>query len=103
MTLAPITPEEVKAGAAGAIPEFVLEAFNALLAQKARNGRATIYQDEVIDLILQKAPEPTSRDMIFNRNWLDVESIYRSAGWNVTYDKPAYCETYKAHFIFKMR
>jgi hypothetical protein len=31
---------------------------------------------------------------------LDIEPIYREAGWIVEYDKPAYCENYDANFTF---
>jgi hypothetical protein len=101
MSIAPITPGDVAAGAAGAVPDFVLQAFNELLAQKARNGSARITQNEVIERIISLSPTPLPRQQIFDKNWLDVESIYRAAGWKVRYDKPGYCENYDAYFEFK--
>jgi hypothetical protein len=44
-----------------------------------------------------------SRQEVFDNQWLDIEDIYREAGWKVSYDKPAYNETYKAYFTFSRR
>ena len=33
--------------------------------------------------------------------YLDFEDEYRTIGWKVTYNKPAYCETYEPYFIFE--
>jgi len=41
------------------------------------------------------------RSEIINNGWLNIEEAYRAADWEVEYDKPAYNETYRAHFIFK--
>ena len=35
--------------------------------------------------------------------WLDVEGIYRKAGWDVEYDSPGYCEDYPATFKFRKK
>jgi hypothetical protein len=43
------------------------------------------------------------RAVVFDKGWLDVESIFRAEGWKVKYDKPAYCETYKAFFVFSRK
>jgi len=40
------------------------------------------------------------RNKIFEMGWLDVEDAYRAQGWNVVYDRPGYCESYEASFIF---
>jgi hypothetical protein len=41
------------------------------------------------------------RDKIFNDKLLDVEPIFRDAGWTVIFDKPAYNESYSSTFEFK--
>lgn len=38
---------------------------------------------------------------MLDREHLDVEDVYRAAGWEVTYDKPGYNETYDATFTFR--
>lgn len=57
-------------------------------------------QDAVIKRILIKLPNVTQAQ-IFDNGWLDVEELYREAGWAVEYDKPGHGETYPARFEFK--
>ena len=59
-------------------------------------------QDSLIDYCLKYAPKDVTRSTLFDNNWLDIEPIYRRAGWVVEYDKPAYCEDYPATFTFKL-
>ncbi|ETX13554.1 hypothetical protein OCH239_09755 [Roseivivax halodurans JCM 10272] len=102
MAIAPITPDEVATGA-GAVPDVVLAAFNGLLAERARNGRSRFTQNEVIARIqegVEAAGSKISRQEIFAKHYLDVESIYRAAGWQVRYDAPGYNESYEAFFEF---
>lgn len=103
-----ISPKDVAKIKASSFPDWVFEAFNELIAKKYTCGQATIYQDDVIDLILQKANKGVfddegrlNRSQIFKLGYLNVEEVYREQGWKVTYDKPAYNETYKASFEFK--
>lgn len=95
-----ITKQEV-AEAVGnrEFPDFVIEAFNqCIVASKVKNS-TTVYQDDVMAIIVQKSGK--TRYQVFDNNWLDVEEYYRAAGWQVSYDKPAYNESYKAYFTFK--
>ena len=98
----PLTPIEVRAKHVESIPGFVIEAFNQLLVNKSKvNSKSTtITQDEAMELVLKLAPIGTSRSDIFEKGWMDIEPIFKAYGWTVEYDKPAYCETYKAHYIF---
>lgn len=90
----PITPDEVERGKY--IPPVVIEAFNELIAE----GGGRVLQKDVVARILAKAGGAITSEEIFKKGWLDVEGMYREAGWNVVYDKPAYCETYDANFTF---
>ena len=78
-------------------PDAVFDAFNELIAQKFSGGSATIKQDDVVALMVQKGLD---RQEIFDKGWLDVERVYRSQGWKVQYDKPGYNESYAANFTF---
>lgn len=96
----PIRPDEVSARKLAALPDGVIDAFNELIA-KAFDGRsATVDQNDVTDAIMERCPGVTSKQQIFNEHLLDVEPIYRDAGWKVTYEKPAYNETGRAYFVF---
>jgi len=103
----PIRPEDVANQKVNVIPEEVFDAFNRLIIQKFRNGRAYIKQDEVISLIVGNPPKEIqnysrgdAESYIYKHRWLDVEDAYREVGWKVTYDKPGYCESYTASFEF---
>ncbi|MFA6421911.1 MAG: hypothetical protein WCV92_00700 [Candidatus Buchananbacteria bacterium] len=98
--VAPIKPSDVAKQKQASFPNEVLEAFNQLIAEKFNNGYATIRQDDVVAILVAKG---LNRPEIFKKGWLDVEGIYRKAGWKVAYDKPAYNESYPATFTFSKR
>lgn len=96
----PISPSEVVSAKREAIPEAVFNAFNKLIAEKWNGHCATIRQEEVVALIAAEM-SLESTQVIYEKHWLDIEKIYEQAGWKVTYDKPAYCESYPATFKFE--
>tara|TARA_R110000851_G_scaffold16580_1_gene53902 strand:- start:4 stop:300 length:297 start_codon:yes stop_codon:yes gene_type:complete len=93
----PIKPEEVKATTAH-IPDYVIKSFNELIGENWNGSSAKFTQDEVIERVVSK--HDISSDEIFMKGYLNVEPAYRELGWKVFYDKPTYCETYKATFKF---
>lgn len=102
MTIKPISPKKIKQ----TFPDEVIQAFNNLLEAKGNSRSITIYQDTAIDEILRVyklAGKSITRNQIFDNHWLDVEDTYRKAGWKVEFDKPAYCESYKAYFVFSKK
>lgn len=94
----PITPEEAGPGKARVLPDEVIQVWNDTIARNVVNGVAKIGQSEIITALMvkTKCPRPT----VFNEHWLDIEDLYRSAGWVVNYDKPGYDENYEASFTF---
>jgi len=96
----PITPAEVTSKKLANIPDRVIEAFNTLIAKHYDGRSATVKQDEVLAAIVT---DEITRSMVFENHWLDVEDIFREAGWDVEYDKPAYNESYPATFTFKSK
>ena len=62
-----------------------------------------------MQFIILNAPEGVREiiskafEKVFKNKWLDVEEVYRKAGWKVEYDKPGYCEDYEAYFVFEKR
>jgi hypothetical protein len=83
------------------IPEYVFDAFNFLIAKNFSSKSSRFTQDWVVSEILKRSPEGVTREYLFDNHFLDIEDIYRDAGWCVEYDKPAYCESYSATFEFK--
>lgn len=98
MPVKPIAPSEVIKQKEKSLPDEVILVFNELLAQNFSDGRAVVQQDAVVKLLEEKG---LKRGEIFRNHWLDVEEIYKKAGWFVEYDKPAYNEDYPATFTFK--
>lgn len=100
--IGPISPQEASLVALDSTPDFVFSTFNDLITKNLRNGQAIVYQDDVIESLMQYLPEGESRSDMFTRGWLEVESSYRKAGWNVSYDKPIAWggEDFRAHYIF---
>jgi hypothetical protein len=92
----PVTPEEARDNKINTIPAEVFEAFDELITKNLRGSRAFILQRNIVDLIKSKIPD----DMVFDYDWLSVESIYRQKGWKVVYDKPGHNESYPAIFEF---
>lgn len=90
----PISPVEAQLQR-NDIPDFVINIVNQLLKDNYKSDRIRIYQKDVVKAI--KDHTGGTCEM----KWLDFEDFYRATGWGVTYDKPAYCETYDAFFIFK--
>lgn len=93
-----ISPSEISEKKTELIPEDVLDVFNELIALQYANGSATVYQEDVVSRLNSLG---YSDQTIYQRGYLNVEEIYRDKGWKVTYDRPSYNETYKAHFIFR--
>ena len=99
----PISPKEASSLKRERIPDYVIEAFNEMIAKKATSGTVSFKQKDVVDLILKKAPEGTTSSFLFENHFLDVEPIFIDAGWRVEYDKPGYNESYEPTFTFRTK
>lgn len=99
-----ITPKEAFERTKVEIPDKVIEVWNALIVKnhsRTRNGYSTILQKEASKAISEAMN--VSLDEVFENHWLDIEEVYRDAGWAVTYDRPGYNETYEAKFEFRVK
>lgn len=96
----PISPREACAAFTSSIPDEVFEAFNELLAERSKIGEAI---DRVLAKLNRGVVLKATRQMLFDRHWLDIEAAYRDAGWTVEYDRPGYCENYEAFWTFRAR
>jgi hypothetical protein len=96
----PIKPNDVEKEKEKNIPDAVFEAFNELIAKNFFSGSAMVKTIEVVKLMKTKGLDAQD---IYNKGWLDVEGVYRKAGWHVTYDSPGYNENYDAYFVFRRR
>lgn len=95
----PIRPDEIAEAKVGHIPAAVIEAFNKLIALNFSGDSASVKQDDVIDEVTRTTD--LSRYEILDKGYLNVEEIFRKAGWKVRYEKPDYTETFPANFEFR--
>lgn len=94
-----IRPDEIAKKKAAIFPVEVIEAFNVLIAKNFTNGRANVTQEDAIKAICSSLG--ISRVEVFKNHYLDIEEVFREAGWSVKYDKPGWDENYGAFFIFE--
>jgi hypothetical protein len=97
----PIRPEDIAEAKIGNIPAPVIDAFNKLIALNYSGGSATVRQGDVIAEVTGNT-ELTSGE-IFDKGYLNVEEIFRAAGWKVSYTKPDYTESFPAYFEFRKK
>jgi hypothetical protein len=95
----PITREEAnqrRLESESYIPSAVIEIFNReLTIQSGTSGTIRIEQDNIVSQVARRLG--VQRYEIFENHWLDIEEIYRKAGWDVVYN---YNESTKAHWLF---
>ena len=109
----PISPKEVVGKKETIIPNEVIEAFNELIAQNFNEGHAKVLQKDAEELMIKKGldrlitvergdQKVIDKHIIYEKHWMDVESIYRKAGWKVEYDQPSYGDSinFEPYFIF---
>jgi hypothetical protein len=95
VTIKPITPNEVHIE----IPDKVIEVFNKLIKSNWDGDEAVVYQDDAVGALCGELKVFSSE--IYGKHYLDVEEVYRKAGWYVEYDKPGFNDDYRAYYIFR--
>jgi hypothetical protein len=100
----PISPKDVVTAKQESMPDNVIEAFNELIAEKWNGSSSTVKQADAVERIIKKFGwDKEQEDELWDDNWLDVEPIFRKAGWKVEYDKPGFNESYPATYTFKKK
>lgn len=107
----PFTPAEAKAQKVFALPPELIKAVNELLAERYVD-RGVIHI-KLIDLkarcrkiILAENLQMSSiTDPLasWDQSVWDFEPVYRQHGWKVSYDSPAYNESYDGYYIFEKK
>ena len=98
----PITPEEASHEQLNRIPDFVIEIVNNLIVEDfSLCTKSAVVRQK--DIIAELRKLGYTDDTVFSKRWLDIETIYKEAGWNVEYDSPAYNETYSPVFKFSKK
>lgn len=97
MTIKPISPNEVQGVKNSKIPEGIIKIFNDLIVIKWDGRVAYFTQDEAVKLCEEAG---FNMKEVYANKWLDIEPLYRSLGWDVSWDKPGYNESYPANWEF---
>jgi len=101
----PISPEDIKITSEDLIPDEVIEAFNEMIVEKWDDYKSYFKQKEIVKTIQAKL-KISNKDVeenIFNKNYLDVEQMYRELGWDVKYESPGYRESFDESFTFSKK
>lgn len=98
-----LSKEEVIKNQINKIPEEVIEVVNKLLTEEydSNKGTASIFQDDILNLLSSPEYGNHSRRDVFDNHWLDFEDIYREKGWKVTYVKATYDDEFATYFKFE--
>ena len=97
----PIKPSEVQGKKDSSIPPEIIEAFNELIVENWNGSSAAFKQKDAVGRIRMKL-DMSSEDL-FKNNYLDIEPLFRKAGWKVEFDKAGFNETYDSFFVFSTR
>lgn len=97
----PITPEEATALRIELMPVQIIESFNELIALSFDGYESTIKQKAILALISKKTG--LSGTEILQKNYLDIEDVYRQAGWVVSYAQPDRDDNFDPYFVFKKK
>lgn len=97
----PITPEELASEKAKYFPDAVIECFNRAIALNFNGTSSTVVAKNVRDEIAEALNIDKSE--VSRRRYLDVEPIYRDAGFDVKYVRPDYTESFDSYFLFTIK
>lgn len=99
----PLSPKDVESAKAArkGNNEKVIEAANELIAQRWDGYEARFFLHELGKLAREKLGWDGKKE--FEDGDLDIEPVFRKAGWSVEFDRPGYNETYEAFFVFRKR
>ena len=98
MSIKPLRPNQVVKAKAQSFPDGVIKAFNDLIVANWDGRKAVILLGDAVKEIALKMN--VERTEVTKNRWLDIEDVFRAAGWNVKYDQPGYNESYAPYFVF---
>lgn len=107
----PFSPDEARANKIFVLPPQLIQAVNELLSERyVDRGEIHMKLKDVKERVKQIFRAENTSDTAIGydptRGWSekgywDFEPVYRQQGWHVSYDGPAYNESYDGYYIFK--
>lgn len=98
MAINPISPNDVQACMNGLIPDAVIEIFNEAIVAKFDGTSARVTVESVVPVICERLG--CARNRVFDSHWLDIEDIFKKAGWSVEWHKAPYYSMSPSYWIF---
>jgi hypothetical protein len=95
----PFSPADARAHVENVIPSEVISAVNQLLAENYDEGGIILKQQVIRDRALRLMYAEDEHGT-FDYKWLNFEPAYEIMGWDVTYTKPDYTESFDPYFTF---
>lgn len=94
----PISPKDITSHKQENFPPEVFEAWNKLIAYNFDGTSAIIKVSEAKEYLQSYL---SIRAIEYYSKYLNIEDVYRKAGWKVTFYKPGYDESYEAYYEFE--
>lgn len=88
------TPKEVEESVEYVIHPAIIQAVNELLKEEYVSGKSVVLLQKTIVKKAKSICKELTEKKIFDKHWMDFEPIFRQAGWKVSYESSAWCETY---------
>lgn len=98
----PITPKELAKKVGCHIPKDIIKAFNNYLEENSELDDNVVTCRIELDAIVKYITKCTnfSSNDLYDKNYLDVEPVFRRAGWEVTFHKSPYYDTSPSFYVF---
>jgi len=95
----PILPEDIEGKWKNNLPDEVIHVFNELIVENWKPRKsATVTYLEAANRIASRLDIPVS--LVYDKSYLEIEEVFREAGWDVEVDTPAINEAYEGYFVF---
>lgn len=97
----PLSPDDAGTAYLDYLPDEIIYCINSTIVKNLDGNVADFTADQVIEEILNYTS--LQRAEIFDKNYLNFETIYENVGWKVAVDRPGFCETYSTRYTFTRR
>lgn len=96
----PISPKDIDDAKSSTVHPKMIEAANNLIVKNWHGYSASFKLKELVAEFARIYEGETTESRVYKEQNLDIEDVFRKAGWKVHYDSPGYCEDYDAYFEF---
>ncbi|MEO6304519.1 MAG: hypothetical protein ABIP51_15270 [Bacteroidia bacterium] len=100
----PITPKELKEDFITTMPDCIIEGVNNAIINNSKGKTYFTIKQVLIELeIIIASNGEISKSEIYDKGYMDFETLFEKAGWEIKYVSPDYTESFDPYFIFKAK